>query len=158
MSTIRPRPAWNSLMLLALLGSASVAHAQRPIEQRLSPEQMRATGLDQLRPEQLALLNQLLREERASLAEQSVRDERERRNAEARTPVDSLLKGEFHGWRNGSVFELENGQRWRVVDDDFQATKRLSNPKVTISPGAFGSWYMLVDGTSVKAKVKRVDR
>jgi hypothetical protein len=43
-----------------------------------------------------------------------------------------------------------------VLDSDF-ATKPLSNPKVTISPGLFGSWYMLVEGTSVKAKVKRAD-
>ena len=45
------------------------AHAERPytaIEQRLSAEQMRATGLDQLRPEQLSLLNQLLSNEQPS--------------------------------------------------------------------------------------------
>jgi hypothetical protein len=136
------------------------AHAERPytsIEQRLSAEQMRATGLDQLRPEQLSLLNQLLSNEQATIAAQSAQAERERRGKETRTPVSSSAKGEFRGWQNGTVFELENGQRWRVVDSDFQATRPMANPRVTISPGAFGSWYMLVEGTSVKVKVKRAD-
>jgi hypothetical protein len=135
------------------------AHAERPytaIEQRLSAEQMRATGLDQLRPEQLSLLNRLLSNEQAAIAAQSAQDGRERRGEEA-MPVSSSVKGEFRGWQNGTMFELENGQRWRVVDSDFQAIRPMANPKVTISPGAFGSWYMLVEGTSVKVKVKRVD-
>ncbi len=135
------------------------AHAERPytaIEQRLSAEQMRATGLDQLRPEQLSLLNQLLSNEQAAIAAQSAQAGRERRGEEA-MPVSSSVKGEFRGWQNGTVFELENGQRWRVVDGDFLAIRPMANPKVTISPGAFGSWYMLVEGTSVKVKVKRVD-
>jgi hypothetical protein len=138
-------------------GTAFAERPYTPIEQRLSPEQMRATGLDQLQPEQLSLLNQLLSSEQADIAAQSAQAERERRSQDATTPVTSSLKGEFRGWRNGSVFELENGQRWRVMDSDFQATRRLSNPKVTISPGLFGSWYMLVEGTSIKAKVKRAD-
>jgi hypothetical protein len=137
-------------------GSALAERPYTPIEQRLSPEQMRATGLDQLQPEQLSLLNQLLSNEQASIVAQSAKAERERKTEEARTPVSSSLKGEFRGWQNGTVFELENGQRWRVLDSDF-ATKPLSNPEVAISPGLFGSWYMLVEGTSVKAMVKRVD-
>jgi hypothetical protein len=136
--------------------SALAAQPYTPIEQRLSPEQLRATGLDQLQPQQLSLLNGLLSSEQATIAAQSAKAERERKIGDARTPVSSSLRGEFRGWQNGTVFELENGQRWRVLDSDF-ATKPLSDPKVTISPGLFGSWYMLVEGTSVKAKVKRVD-
>jgi hypothetical protein len=136
--------------------SALAAQPYTPIEQRLSPEQLRATGLDQLQPQQLSLLNELLSSEQATIAAQSAKAERERKIEDARTPVSSSLRGEFRGWQNGTVFELENGQRWRVLDSDF-ATKSLSKPKVTISPGLFGSWYMLVEGTSVKAKVKRVD-
>jgi hypothetical protein len=137
-------------------GEALAEHPYTAIEQRLSAEQMRATGLDQLRPEQLSLLNQLLRNEQATIAAQA-RNGHERRSEEARTAISSSIRGELRGWQNGSVFELENGQRWRVVDDDFQAVRLLTNPKVTISPGAFGSWYMLVEGTSVKAKVQRSD-
>jgi hypothetical protein len=137
-------------------GSAFAQQPYTPIEQRLSPEQLHATGLDQLQPEQLSLLNQLLSSEQATIAAQSAKAARERKIEDARTPVSSSFRGEFRGWQNGTVFALENGQRWRVLDSDF-ATKPLSNPKVTISPGLFGSWYMLIEGTGVKAKVKRVD-
>jgi hypothetical protein len=138
-------------------GSALAERPYTPIEQRLSPEQVRATGLDQLRPEQLALLNQLLSNEQAGIAAQSAQAERERRSEEAKAPVSSSLKGEFRGWQNGTVFELANGQRWRIMDNEFRAIRSLSNPKVAISPGPFGSWYMRIEGTSVKVKVKRVD-
>ena len=148
-------------ILFAGVLAGTNAWAERPytaIEQRLSAEQMQATGLDQLTSEQLALLNRLLREEQASLAAQTPQPSPERERDQARNPVKSSLKGEFRGWQNGSVFELENGQRWRVVDNEFQATRALANPQVTITPGVLGSWYMEVAGTGVKAKVRRADR
>lgn len=146
-------------VLFSCVLASGDALAERPytaIEQRLSADQMHATGLDQLRPEQLSLLNQLLRNEQATIAAQA-QTGHERRSEEARTAINSSIRGEFRGWQNGTVFELENGQLWRVIDNDFQALRPLTNPKITINPGAFGSWYMLVEGTSVKAKVKRSD-
>lgn len=150
MPTIRPRPTWNPLMLLALLGFASVAYAQPPIEKQMTPEQFKAAGLEKLSPAELATLDAWLDNalEVATVAKEKVETER--------TPINTALKGEFQGWQNGTLLELENGQTWRVIDSEFLATRRQSNPKVTISPGVFGSWYMLVEGTSVKAKVKRV--
>lgn len=138
-------------------GSALAQRPYTPIEQRLSPEQMHATGLDQLQPAQLSLLNQLLSSEQSIIAEQSAQAGREHRSEETRVPVSSSIKGEFRGWQNGTVFELANGQRWRIMDNEFHAIRSLSNPKVAINPGAFGSWYMLIEGTGVKVKVKRVD-
>lgn len=148
-------------LLLACALSSGNALAERPyvaVEQRLSAEQMQSTGLDQLSADQLSLLNRLLRDEQANIVSETEVFTRERTRAEDRTAVDSSLKGDFRGWQNGTVFELENGQRWRVVDGEFHATKRLSQPKVTISPGALGSWYMQVEGTGVKAKVKRIEQ
>jgi len=61
--------------LLFMLTAASVANAQASntatIEQRLTPEQMHATGLDTLSPAQLQLLNRLLREGAAAAADAS---------------------------------------------------------------------------------------
>lgn len=151
MTTIRARPIGNSLMLLALLGFASAVYARPPIERQMTPEQFKAAGLDKLSPAELSNLNEWLDNtlEVATAAKEKIETQR--------APVNTTLKGEFQGWQNGTLLELANGQRWRVTDSEFLATTRLSNPKVTISPGAFGSWYMLVEGTSVKAKVKRVD-
>lgn len=156
----RVRLLTNAMVVLAVLAPGA-AFAERPyvaIEQRLSAEQMQATGLDQLNAGQLSLLNQLLREERATVAVESTKAERERKTRETETAVASSLKGEFRGWQNGTVFELENGQRWRVVEGDYSTRSRLASPKVTVKPGFLGSWYLHVEGIGVGAKVKRVEQ
>jgi hypothetical protein len=148
-----------AIAMLAILAPGA-ALAERPyvaIEQRLSAAQMQATGLDQLDAEQLSLLNQLLSEEQTSVAAESAAAERERKTREAETPVASALKGEFRGWQTGTVFELENGQRWRVVDGEYYTNTRLTNPKVTVRPGLLGSWYIRIEGVPIGAKVKRVE-
>ena len=61
-----------SLAWLLWLASPGAGAAQGPpvdLEQRLTPEQMQATGLDTLSPAQLQLLNRLLREESTPVAE-----------------------------------------------------------------------------------------
>lgn len=155
--------ALSSLLALAPL----VAAAQQSyvnIEQRLSAEQMQATGLDALSSAQLALLNQLLSQEQAVVAqqvEQSVRDEQKGKPAEraSKEPISSTLKGSFSGWSNGTVLELENGQRWRVTEGNLSLGKGKTqqNPKVTIAPGLFSGWYLQVEGQNSSAKVQRLD-
>lgn len=135
-----------------LAGSPYIA-----IEQRLSVEQMQATGLDQLNPEQLALLNRLLREQQDNVAAESAKLERDRKRREATEAVTSTLKGEFRGWQDGAVLELENGQRWRVIGSSYYTPRGIPNAKVIIEPGAFGSWYLQVEGVNAGAKVKRVE-
>jgi hypothetical protein len=69
--------------------AAGAAFAQRPyvaIEQRLTPGQMHATGLDQLDAEQLSLLNQLLREEQAAVEVESVAAARNARRTKPARP------------------------------------------------------------------------
>lgn len=155
----RPGTFADALVAALLLFASAAATAQRPyiaIEQRFSSEQMRATGLDQLNSEQLTLLNQLLREEQANAGAESA-PERDHQKREAETPISSKLKGEFHGWETGTVFELENGQYWLALDGRFYTTKRLVNPIVTVNPSLFGTWYMRVDGANVNIKVKRIE-
>ena len=149
-----------AITVLAAL-APGVAFAERPyvaIEHRLSASQMQATGLDQLSAEQLSLLNQLMREQQATDEVESVTAERERKTHEAETPISSTLKGEFRGWQAGTVFELENGQRWRVIDGEYYTTMRLAHPAVTVKPGFLGSWYIRIEGVSVGAKVRRVEQ
>lgn len=147
----------NLFFIAALIAvfAPSAAHAERPyvaIEQRLSAEQMRATGLDQLSAEQLTLLNRLLRDEQTVVVAESKRDVQK----QAEEPVSSTIRGEVRGWEKGTVFELENGQRWQVVDGEYYSTSRLTNPKATVRPGLLSSWYLRIEGISVGAKVKRI--
>ena len=132
-----------------------------PIEQRLSAEQMQATGLDSLSGEQLAMLNRLLSEDRAADLKaadfQRTQDEsglRPKRTAQQ--AVTATVPGSARAWAHGQTLKLDNGQRWRVLDADVIFAKPISDPKVTIAPGFLGSWYLRIDGVA-PIKVQRVD-
>lgn len=69
--------------------------------------------------------------------------------------VESRMPGRFEGWEPRQVLVLENGQRWRVVDDS-SATLNLHNPRVWVRRGALGSFRFEVEGSNSSARVQRV--
>lgn len=146
-----------SLALLTGLSAFSSAFAQDgyvPLEQRLSAEQMQATGLSGLDAGQLALLNRILREDAAKNAPDDNIGLRKR--APEPQSVAATLTGEIRGWSPGQVLTLDNGQQWRVIDGTLYLGKPASNPKVTVRPGMLGAWYLQMEGESPKAKVQRI--
>ena len=157
------------VILSALASPASVAQAEPPyvaIEHRLSAEQLKATGLDQLNAEQLALLNKLLKEDQQAQV-QAVRSEVEQASKsgggvfdrDKREPIVSRIVGEFSGWSASTSFRLENGQTWRVTNTpDYYVPKSKAKAglAVSISPAMLGGWLLRVEGHSVPAKVKQV--
>ena len=150
-----------SLALAALLVLAPAVQAQQsyvPIEQRLSAEQMQASGIDTLSRQQLQVLNSLLSNEQAAVEERVERTTRsrlagllERQKAE---PIRSAVKGEFRGWVPGNVIELETGQRWLVTEGTLYLGQPMAAPMATVTPGMFSGWYLQVDGQSPRAKVQ----
>ena len=145
-------------LAMLILFATGLAHAERPympLEQRFSYEQFRAAGLDRLTEEQLAMLNQLLRNEQVAVVEAA--KERTRRKVEAETTFTGSLKGNFQGWRNGQVLELDNGQRWQVVGDEYYLAKPIPSPNVTVKRGPMGSWYLQIEGMNAGSKVKRIE-
>ena len=153
------------LAFIACTMAVPTAHAEPPyvpVEQRLSAEEMRATGLDTLTPDQLQLLNRLLREEReqavTAAVVQSQRDEAGLRHRRAAPEaVSGAVRGTVRGWSRGDVVVLDNGQRWRVTDGSLVLRKAAIDPKVTIAPGMLGAWYLQMEGQTPKLKVQRVD-
>ena len=153
------------LVLLACSSAPVLAQSgYTAIEQRLTRQQMQATGLDQLSAEQLALLNRLLGEEHASQTE-AIREEVESRSRQerladrGREPIVSKIVGEFRGWSSSTQFQLDNGQRWRVIGTPEYYVRKVNAsvaPAVVIMPGLVGGWYMQVEGHSPKAKVQQV--
>lgn len=154
--------------ILSLLASVTfVARAERPyvaIEQRLTAEQLKATGLDQLSAEQLAALNTLLKEDQ-QVQVQAVRSEVEQEakssgiDRDKSEPIVSRIVGEFSGWSASTSFRLENGQTWRVTNTpDYYVPKSKAKAglAVSVSPGMLGGWVLRVEGHSVPAKVTQV--
>ncbi|MDG2516809.1 hypothetical protein [Lysobacter soli] len=152
------------LALAALLPLATSALAQQKIEQQMSYEQFKASGLDKLSAGELANLNAWLdgklEVETAKAAEgarqESGDDRRGMVERESRDPVIAAITGAFVGFGKGRQFTLDNGQVWQQIDDASLIAK-LDSPKVRITPGLLGgAWYLAVDGYNTRAKVQRV--
>lgn len=154
---MRLLPAVISLLLLAL-PLAAAAQAYVPIEQRLTAEQMQASGLDTLSRQQLQVLNSLLSNEQ-SVVEERVEETTRSRLAgllerEKAEPIRGAVKGEFRGWVPGKVIELETGQRWRVTEGTLYLRRPMAAAMATVTPGMISGWYLQVDGQSPRAKVQ----
>lgn len=155
-----------SFALLAALSLSSLgaiaAQDYINIEQRLSAEQLRETGLDTLSAEQLNRLNQLLRDDSKKVSETQ---ESQRKDDASRTsyiglndqPIKSRLKGTVTGWEIDTIFELENGQRWKVLKGNMKLRKPMQSPDIIVVPGIAGRWFLQVDEDLPKARVYRID-
>lgn len=148
-------------LVFALCGVASAAASYVPLEQRLSAEQLRETGLDTLSAEQLAALNRVLQGE--TIAKQvdappaPVAQMPSKADAPLLgftvEPIRSRLKGTITGWQEGTVFELENGQQWKVLKGYMTLPKPMQNPEVRVVPGIAGRWFLEVHEDYPKARV-----
>lgn len=148
-------------ILLAPAGSAWAGGDYVDIEKRLTAAQLQATGLDQLSTEQLRLLNALLSDEQQSVVK-AAKAESEKRvlgtwfGREGAEPVASTLVDDFRGWAPGTIFNLENGQQWRVIEGKYYVGKPTQGVKVLVTPGKISGWYMQMQGHNPRAKVQRV--
>jgi hypothetical protein len=180
-------------LFLLLMASGLWAVAQPayvPIEQRLSPEQLKATGLNTLSPAQLAALNKVLSEEKLQTTAAPVSSVSPAMvaapamagaplpvtaSAPAPTaapqglgapppadkpmlgfnekPIVSRLKGTITGWDEGTVFELENGQQWKVLKGKMKLPKPMTDPEVKVLPGIVGRWFLQVSEDYPMARV-----
>ncbi|MGJ7902318.1 hypothetical protein [Lysobacter sp. 1R34A] len=168
------RPLIRGLCLtMALLLAPLSALAQSgyiDIEQRLSAQQLSEVGLS---PAQLQLLNRMLREaaERdpaptvaaaSASPTASAASEVGKRSAVQYIglddqPIKSRLKGDVAGWEPGTVFELDNGQQWKVLKGSMKLRKPLIAPEILVVPGVAGRWFLQVDEDMPKARVYRID-
>lgn len=157
-----------AVLLACACFSISAQQPYQPIEQRLTAEQMRATGLDQLDSGQLRLLNALLSDEQATQVAEAREDAEKQAKASGRSgffdrkqePIVTKIDGEFVGWSAGTRFKLANGQTWRVVgtaDYYVRKSNATTAPAVVLAPGLVSGWYLQVEGHGPRAKVQQVD-
>jgi hypothetical protein len=84
-----------------------------------------------------------------------------KRTEESKTKAEALesrLAGEFSGWDGRTNFKLENGQVWTQAhkDDSYSYTPVLKSPKVRILPGAFGTFWMEIEGVNQRVRIRPV--
>jgi len=166
--------------LAALLGlwiaAAGLAPAAPSLRDVLSPAEFARAGLDKLTPAELEFLSDRLlgpaapvpaappaaggkAPERLTGAAAFGREEQVQAEAEKARGVpreiQSRIAGAFAGWSGGTVFTLENGQVWRQVEPGVFSVL-LDQPKITVRKGAFGAFYLGVEGYGSRIKVVRV--
>ena len=69
--------------------------------------------------------------------------------------IQSRIVGRFDGWGPKDKLSLANGQVWQIQDDSV-AAYNLNAPAVQIERGAFGSFFMRIEGVAQVPKVRRV--
>jgi hypothetical protein len=69
--------------------------------------------------------------------------------------IDSTIDGPFDGWLPRSQIKLANGQVWEIADGS-QAAYDLRSPKVKITRGVSGSFFLAVEGVAQTPRVRRL--
>lgn len=150
---------------------AQAADGFSSLEEQMTGAEYKASGLDKLTPEELAALNNWIRNHslatldlpRASGAALAGSDGNDQRGFENEViaemgdqPIVSRIKGKFSGWDGNAVFVLENGMIWEQADNDRFHIREVANPEVTIKPGMFNTWRLSIDGYSSECRVERL--
>lgn len=159
-----------ALVALAFYTAALGQETFSSLEERMTGQEFMETGLHKLSKEELAALNEWIRER--SLTEEEVRELNERRSGGGttaatdrrglpdgsdETPIESRLVGTYEGWDGDTVFELENGMVWEQAESGTHYSPPIESPEVEIRPGLFGSWQLIVEGQNRRLKVRRIE-
>jgi hypothetical protein len=67
--------------------------------------------------------------------------------------VESRIAGDFKGWEAHTVFSLENGSRWQVLNGGSYVTPPIPGPKVKIVPASLGGFWMSIEGVNQRVRV-----
>jgi len=90
----------------------------------------------------------------ATAAERFGMERRESREMPDR--LESRLAETIEGWEPNTRFRLDNGQVWQVVDGSRAYYGKLERPRVVVSRGMLGSFYLQIDGVNQAPRVRRV--
>jgi hypothetical protein len=69
--------------------------------------------------------------------------------------LESRIVGLVESFPRGTRYRLENGQVWQVTETAM-GFYQLQNPKVTITRGLLGNFYMQIEGVASTPKVRRL--
>lgn len=150
-----------SLIPLTLIAQSDDGFSS--FEERMTGREFTEAGLHKLSEEELAALNEWVRQrslaehEQAQIAAaaQSADSVSDINNMPREIIVSSIV-GSFSGWDGDTEFVLENGMVWEQASSDSYAMSQLENPAVTIRPSLFGNWTLQVEGYNRRTSVRRI--
>jgi hypothetical protein len=157
MRPVRLLPLLMSVAL-AVPMAAMAADPYVPLQQRMTPEEFKAAGLDKLSPAELQNLDAWLSGHGkvvTKLVDQSGKPVFYPHSEKA-GPVKGHVQGTFAGFNGHGQFTLDNGQVWQQADSTTLSCGLMTNPKVTIRRSLMGNWMAAVDGCGDTTAVVRV--
>ncbi len=142
-----------------LLGSAQTAPTQLKIEQVMTPQEVRDTGVSSLNAPQKVALNAWLNRYTQRVFQATVHQDRNTpTDATSTSPcayaIESTISGDFEGWSGETVFKLDNGQIWEQAEYAYMYSYSY-RPSVTIYPINSGC-RMKVEDESETILVRRI--
>lgn len=163
-----------ALFALAFCTAALGQETFSSLEERMTGQEFMETGLHKLSKEELAALNEWIRER--SLTEEEARELNQQRadggssgggsavtdrrglpDGGDERPIESRLVGTYEGWDGETVFELENGMVWEQAENGTHYSPPIESPKVEIRPALLGTWQLIVEGQNRRLKVRRIE-
>ena len=149
------------LWMPRLHAQVSAADAFPGVKAALTPEQYAASGLNKLSPEEQARLDAALKgyftgatqkvveQATTQAVDRAVKEKR----AKAPDLIESRITGTFTGWNYRTVFVLDNGERWKPLDNNTRASfPPVENPQVFIVRDPFGYKMAILGGTTVRVR------
>ena len=148
------------LMSVALVVpiAATAAEQYVPLQQRMTPDEFKAAGLDKLSPDELKNLDGWLSGHGKVVTK--VVDQSGKPvfypTSEKSGPVQAHVQGSFSGFNGHAQLTLDNGQVWQQADSTQVSCLSSQNPKITVRRSLMGNWMASVDGCNDTAPMTRV--
>jgi hypothetical protein len=143
---------------LAVPAVAFAADQYVPLQQRMSPEEFKAAGLDKLSPDELSNLDNWLSGHGKVVTK--VVDQSGKPvfypTTEKAGPVQAHVQGTFTGFTGHTQVTLDNNQVWQQSDSTRVSCMSSENPKIAIRRSLMGNWMAAVDGCNDTAPMSRV--
>lgn len=164
-----------SLLSPLFLGSALHAQDIPDIEELMTPDELRATGVNDLSNAEKRALNEWLQRFRdgeinaaieEAVAEAPVSTDTENRVIRTEPEdvypppresqeINSRIAGEFSGWEGRTRFTLENGQVWEQRRSSRWKVS-LQSPEVRLYQNFLGAWEMEIVDEDRTIGVRRI--
>lgn len=130
------------------------------VQKVLSPSQFSAAGLNKLSAAERAELDAALRayvtgatERVASQAAATAVDQAvQQRRVTPPTVIQARIVGTFDGWNYRTVWQLDNGQRWKAAEQDPSHYTPVQNAPVLIVKDIFGYQMNVAGGGIVRVR------